>query len=227
MHTVENTPFTRAHLAVPALGSGALVAAYLWLRPYGDADLATMAAALASPSWATAHLLGAGGLALAGVVGLRAARLTSGWPAALARGGAAFGIFFTTLYYGAEAIGLNLIGRHALATGDPGVLAMVEQAHTEPVGLTIFGVGLAALAASGVGTAVAWQRSAPTGRAAAWPFALTVAAVLPQFFLPPTGRVLFGAVHLAAAAVLAVTAGREVVRLASAGALRKPRPATA
>ena len=55
------------HLAMPAASAGILMATYLLLRPYGDADSATSpeaAAAYASQWWVVAHLAGADALFL-------------------------------------------------------------------------------------------------------------------------------------------------------------------
>ena len=62
------------HLAMPAASAGILMAAYLLLRPYGDADSSTSRAAAeayASGWWVVAHLLGALALVQIGRLGLR------------------------------------------------------------------------------------------------------------------------------------------------------------
>lgn len=59
---------------------------------------------------------------------------------------------------------------------------------------------------------------------AAWPIGLAAALVLPQFYLPPAGRMTFGVAYLVAAAILvaAVRSSRRVVARTSP----TPEPAT-
>ena len=57
------------------------------------------------------------------------------------------------------------------------------------------------LAVAGIAFALAWTRYA--GSRAAWPLGVLMALVLPQFYLPPVGRMAFGVAYLLAAAVLA------------------------
>ena len=82
-------------------------------------------------------------------------------------------------------------------------MAGVAEVREEPVAVAMFAVGLLALAVSGVTFALAWSRSGSGTRWAAWPLGVAVALVLPQFYLPPTGRVAFGVAYLVAALVLA------------------------
>ena len=86
-----------------------------------------------------------------------------------------------------------------------------------PAGMTIFGLGLLLLAISGIATALAWRGAVRSGRwtGPAWvamPLAVGAALVLPQFFLPPAGRMAFGIAYAAAGALLAVTAQRACSR---------------
>lgn len=188
------------HLAAPLVGTGLLMAVYLLARPYGDADDATTLAAaqaFASPRWVAAHLCGALALASFGRLALRVNDLIDSTPARLARWSGLSGAVLVLPYYGAETFGLHALGREALATG-PGVLTLVGEIRNHPAALATFGVGLILLAVSGPVVAWAWQRA--TGSRAAWSLGILVALVLPQFYLPPAGRMIFGVAYLGAAA---------------------------
>lgn len=71
--------------------------------------------------------------------------------------------------------------------------------------LTTFGAGLLLLALSGILVAITWQRHHPAGSLAlaAWPLGVMVALVLPQFYLPACGRMVFSVVYAGAALLLA------------------------
>lgn len=183
-------------LAAPLLASGALMAAYLLARPYGDShggDTLAAAEAFASPLWTTAHLAGAAALCALAAAWARAA---TGWP----RWASVTGVALALPYYGAETFALHEIGARALA-GDPGALELVAAVRDNPVGMTLFGVGLLALAAGGVGAAL---RSGARG--ALLPLAVVAALFLPQFFLPPVGRIAYGVLFAAVAAYAAYAA---------------------
>lgn len=198
------------HLLLPLVGTGVLMAAYLLLRPYGDAaggDSPAAAAAFASGRWIAAHLAGALALAAFAVVAVRFTDVTDGRLARVARGAGLLGAVLVLPYYGAETFALHVLGRRALA-GDTESLALVAEVREQPVALIMFAVGLLALAVSGLTFALAWSRSGLGTRWAAWPLGLAVALVLPQFYLPPTGRGAFGVAYLVAALVLAAVAWR-------------------
>ena len=191
-------------LVTPTVGTGVLMAAYLLLRPYGDAGSPTgaqAAAAFASPWWVVAHLCGALALASAGRLALRLSDAVPGVLARTARWTGLAGAVLVLPYYGAEMFGLHVLGRAAVA-GDPSVLALVTDVRDQPVALATFGLGLLLLAASGLLLAAAWQESA--GSVAAWPLGVMLALVLPQFYLPPVARMLFGVLYAVAAAVFLV-----------------------
>lgn len=207
---------TTHHLVMPAASSGVLIAAYLLLRPYGDAGSPTSpeaAAAYASTWWVVAHLAGALGLVQLARVGLRIDDLLGTTTTMVARWAGLAGATLVLPVYGAETFGLHSVGQ-AAAT-DPSVMSLVAgvRGQEHPAGMTIFGLGLLLLAVSGIATALAWRGAVHSGRWAgpAWaatPLAVGAALVLPQFFLPPAGRVAFGIAYAAAAALLAVTAQR-------------------
>lgn len=217
---------TTRHLAMPAVASGSLMATYLLLRPYGDHGSATTpeaAAAFASGWWIVAHLAGALALVQLARIALRIDDLLSTTTTGLARWSGLAGLALALPYYGAETFGLHAIGRAGLI--DPAALALVDEVRGHPAALTIFGLGLLLLAVSGVSTALAWHRAVRGGRWAApawaaWPLAAGAVLVLPQFYLPPTGRMAFGVAYAAAALLLAVIAARArqspTIRLARA-----------
>lgn len=203
---------TTRHLVMPAMASGLLMAIYLLLRPYGDHGSVTTpeaAAAFASTWWVVAHLAGALALVQLARLGLRIDDLLSTTTTALARWSGLAGAVLVLPYYGAETFGLHAIGR----LGTPEALALVAQVRNHPAALTTFGLGLLLLAVSGVSTALAWQGTVRSGRWAgpawaAWPLATAAVLVLPQFYLPPAGRMAFGCAYAAAALLLAVVANR-------------------
>lgn len=205
------------HLLPPAVVTGVLMAAYLLLRPYGDAagsDSPAAAAAFASGRWIAAHLAGALSLASFALLAVRIADLTDGRLARVARATGLLGATLVLPYYGAETFALHVIGRRALA-GDAASIALVAEVRDQPVAVVIFAVGLLALAVSGVTFALAWSRSGLGPRGAAWPLGLAVALVLPQFYLPPAGRAAFGVAYLVTALVLATVAWRSARALSS------------
>ena len=240
---------TTRYLAAPALGTGVLMAAYLLLRPYGDVGGALdQAQAYASPRWVVAHVCGLLALASFARLALRVCDLIdpgvggSGLPGArsarLGRWLALAGATLALPPYGVEAVGLHVAGVRHLA-GDPGALALVSQLRGHPLGVAMFALGLALLAAAGIALGLTWQRSGlgcgldnglPTGlrdgldsglpiglrdgldsglrnglaarslsRFAAWPLGVLMAAFVPQFLLPPAGRMAYGVAYLAAA----------------------------
>ena len=73
--------------------------------------------------------------------------------------------------------------------------------RNQPAAITTFGLGLVLLAVSGVAVALTWARRTNTWLA--WPLGIAIALVLPQFYLPPVGRMAFGVAYLAAAALFA------------------------
>ena len=190
------------HLLAPTVGTGVLMAAYLLLRPYGDTGTdAAAAEAFASTWWVVAHLCGALALASFGRLALRLADVDGGLLSRAARTTGLAGVVLVLPYYGAETFGLHAVGRRAVA-GDADALSLADAIREQPAALTSFGLGLVLLAVSGVLVALTWQRRGGSLPWAAWPLGLAVAAVLPQFYLPPVGRMAFGIAYAGAAAVL-------------------------
>lgn len=189
-------------LAAPLVGTGVLMAAYLLLRPYGDhagGSTAEAAQAFASTWWVVAHLCGALALASFARLAVRLDDLGSTLLSRAARWTGLAGVVLVLPYYGAETFGLHALGRAALA-GDQGVLQLVDDIRDQPVALTMFGLGLILLAVCGLLVALAWHRR--TGSLAAWPLGVLMALLLPQFYLPPTGRMAYGVLYAVAALLL-------------------------
>lgn len=196
------------HLLAPTVGAGVLMALYLLLRPYGDTGAAAETArAFASTRWVVAHVCGALAIASIGCLGLRLADLYPSRPARLARWSGLTGAVLVLPYYGAETFGLQAIGARALT--DPAAIELAGQVRNQPVALTMFALGLVLLAVAGIAIALGWSRSRPGafGRAG-WPLGVLIALLAPQFYLPPAGRVAYGLLFLAAAAVLVVAVVR-------------------
>lgn len=226
-------------LAVPALVSGLLMALYLVLRPYGDADPGTTAQALASPWWVPAHVAGGLALAAAGWLAARAALVgvvapanggrsrLGGWSrvaersryggwAQFARWAGPLGGALTLIAYGGEASALNAAGILAMA-GQPEALQGVDIARSQPFGATVFAVGLALLAACGLALGVIGRRLGLG--LAGWLVGGLLVLFVPQFMLPPAGRVTYGLVYFAAALALAYRVRMPL----AASAARRPR----
>lgn len=211
----RSTPTTipRSHITVLAVTAGALMAVYLLLRPYGDADGGdTLAAAEAfsSPLWIVSHLAGAASLVVL-------AALWSLLTTSPLRWAGPVGAALVLPYYGAEAFALHEIGSRALE-GDPGALDLVPAVRDNPTAMALFAVGLIALAVAGVVAALSWRRLHQPGRVAVAfiPLAVIATLFLPQFFLPPAGRMAYGLAFAVAAVYAAITA-------ASAGDTRQGR----
>lgn len=182
-------------LLAPLVGTGALMAGYLLLRPYGDAgggETLAAAEAFASPRWVAAHLMGAGAIASFARLTLRFGEESPSVLARVARWSGLAGTVLVLPYYGAETFGLHAVGQAVMA-GDSSLLPLVDAIRNHPAALTTFGTGLVLLAVSGVTFALAWQRD--RGSVAAWPIGGLFAALLPQFYLPPTGRMAYGVAY--------------------------------
>ncbi|MGC0144853.1 hypothetical protein [Pseudactinotalea sp. Z1732] len=199
---------------VAALGAaGALFAMYPILRPYAEDEI-TMAGAAswASPAWLISHMFGivafillAPGLLVwqrQAVPGFSdgAGRSDAGQAGRV--GGAAratvalawLGSVLVLPYYGAETFALGAAGEHALTVGDVEVLAAVESFRLAPVPMTMFGVGLLALAGAGIALIVSTRPGAGLARWGGLLAGLGLATYLPQFFVPAAGRIGHGLV---------------------------------
>lgn len=196
-----------AWTATGAVAAGVLLLLFPVLRPWPDESVPSLALAesFASDRWVLAHLCGIAGLGLLAptFLGLRA--LLRGRPGARAASAAAVtawaGAALSSLYFGAEIFGIRTIAQAALRTQDPALLADVEVLREQPAAMTLFGLGLALVAAAGVLVAVAlWRGGRP--RWVGLPLAAGLLLYLPQFFGTPAVRVGHGV--LVAAGLLLV-----------------------
>ncbi|WP_162801947.1 hypothetical protein [Ornithinimicrobium murale] len=193
----------RSHLVASTVGTGVLMLVYLLSRPYGDAAGAQPPAAgeaFADSWWVISHVAGLLALASYARLAMRFAELTHSRLGSASRTCALGGLVLVLPYFGAETFALHVLGREATA-GRAEALDLVEPIRNQPVALTMFGLGLVLLAISAILLGLAWQRSRTGPTWAVWPLMGGVVLFLPQFFLPPTGRMAYG-VACALAAVL-------------------------
>lgn len=205
----------RSTLAAPLVGTGATMAAYLLLRPYGDqsGDTTRIAAAFASPLWIAAHLFGALALAQFARLALRLdeAIRAGGQRSPTARAARTLALAGAVLclpYYGAETFGLHALGVAHQANPDAGMLAIGEQVRNHPAALTTFSIGLVAVSVAAILVAMAWSKNA-TLTWAAWPLGIVMAAFPVQFYAPAAVRMTYGVVFAICAAIWVVAALRE------------------
>lgn len=194
--------------AIALTVAGVLFVAYPALRPFSDEKTLLAAAAYASNAWTVSHVLGM--LAFVGLgLGLlsllfalapyrRSARLAC-WAVATGWVGAAL----TLTYYGAEAYGLRVVGRAALAAGDASLLDLVHQIRYGP-GVVLFGAGLLLLAVAGVLAGAAVWRSRALPRWAGVVLALGLVLYIPQYWGTQPVRVAHGVLLAAGCIGLAV-----------------------
>ncbi|MEU6860900.1 hypothetical protein AB0B28_18740 [Glycomyces sp. NPDC046736] len=109
----------------------------------------------------------------------------------------------TISYYGAEVYGLKAIGERAVADGDASMTEVGEAFRMDPTAMTVFAIGLALIAIAAVLAAVAVWRSGTLNRWSAVPLAVLLVTMLPQYFLPHSARIAWGALVTVAALWLA------------------------
>jgi hypothetical protein len=172
-----------ARAAALGLAGGAFVA-YPILRGSAVETGLSGAALYARPAWVLAHVLGMLGFVLLAVwlpvIDERAGR----W--------ATWGAFAVLPYYGAEAFGLHALGVRVLQTGHADMIAAADMFRYQPVAIAVFALGWVAFGAVGVRLLLVARGS----RAALW-IGLVLSGIalltyLPQFFLPPAGRIGHG-----------------------------------
>lgn len=198
-------------LVTSLAGSGVLMLFYLVLRPYGDAQGAQTpqaAAAFASSWWVVAHVAGALALACYARLTVLVAGLGTGTEGVWSRTLGLSGLVLVLPYFGAETFALHILGAQAVG-GDAAALDLVDPIRNQPVAMTMFGVGLLLLALSAVLLALAWRRSGVGPVWAIWPLVAGIVLFLPQFFLPPGGRVAFGVAYAVAAGLALLTLRRD------------------
>lgn len=180
--------------------AGLLFVAYPALRPYSDETTLAGAAAMGSTRWVVSHVLGVLAFVLL-AAGLR--QVASVRSAAVT----AAGVALVLPYYGAETFGVQVIARRALATGDPSLLALVEELRMGPIAVATFGAGLVLLAVGGVLTARAVRRTGTLARLGGLLSATGLVLYAPQYLAPGALRTAHGVV-LGAGLLLLALAGR-------------------
>jgi len=188
---------TRVRLGAVALAvAGALFVLYPAVRPWEDeSTTAGATAALGSGAWVASHLFAMIGFILVplGLLALHRVLNRTGVErrALTALVVTWIGAGLVLPYYGAEDFALNAIADKA-AGQSLDLLDLVESIRFSPAAATMFGVGLVALGVGPVLAAVAIWRSRVLPRYSGIPFGVGFALFLPQFFLPPAGRIGHG-----------------------------------
>jgi hypothetical protein len=222
--TFEEISMTTRNTRV-ALGlavAGVAFAAYPALRPYGPEQGLEGAADFGANAWLAAHALGMLGFVVLAFT-LRAAAAGSPWawagrPLREVETRAWLAVALLLPYYGAEAYGLNQVGRYALDHRDAGVLDVADAFRYAPFEITTFSLGLLALVLVGGRLAHGLWRSGTLARTGGLLAGLGLATYLPQFFLPPAGRIVHGLVlGLGLVLVAVATARRTSVEAAPTG----------
>ncbi|WP_446222013.1 hypothetical protein ACTWPB_19420 [Nocardia sp. IBHARD005] len=113
------------------------------------------------------------------------------------------GSALTISYYGAEAYGLKAIGQRAVADRDATLTEVGNNFRYDPTAMSVFAIGLTLIAVAAVLAAVAVWRSGTLHRWSGVPLAALLVAMLPQYVLPHTGRIVWGALVAVAALWLA------------------------
>ncbi|WP_375003725.1 hypothetical protein [Aeromicrobium sp. CTD01-1L150] len=211
---------SRHLLALALVVAASALLLYPILRGYAVEDGTDAAQLYARSAWLWSHVLAMGGFALV-AWGLSAVDV---WAHRLA----VVGVALLLPYYGAEAFGLHAMGRRVLETGTPEVLqeqvGAADLFRFEPVAVTTFGLGWLALAVVGVRLLLMLR---PAGRWERTGLVLTAAALLtylPQFFLPPAGRIAHAVVAAVGLGLLAIMLARGSDRTASATSSADPPP---
>ncbi len=195
--------------ALALAAAGILFVLYPAIRPWNDENTVSGAtASLGSTAWVAAHFFAMIGFILLplGLLAVRGA-LSASRSARLALTAAVvtwIGAGLTLPYYGAEDFGLHAIAEHHAGH----LLDVVADVRYQPLAVTIFGVGLLAIAVGAVLAAVAVWRSGVLPRYAGILFAAGFALFLPQFFLPAPARIAHGILTGAGLLILAATLWR-------------------
>ena len=212
--TVPHTyPDRRIRMGAVAFAiAGILFAVYEIVAPRADESTLDRAAAWASAGWSIAHISAIVGLILI-PLGYGAIRgYLDGTPqeetAHLATVIGSIGSGLTISYYGAEVYGLKAIGQRAVADGDDSLTDVGNDFRLDPTAMTIFLIGLVFVAVAAVLVAIAAWRSGSLPRWSAVPLAALLVTMLPQFFLPHAGRIVWGVLVAFAALWLAAALWR-------------------
>jgi hypothetical protein len=198
--------------------AGVMFLLYPALRPWHDeTTVAGARESMSSNAWVAAHFFAMLGFIAVphGLFALNA--VLSSRTSSLALVTAWIGAGLTLPYYGAEDFGLHALAR----SRTPDLLGVVDQVRSQPVAITIFGVGLVLLGVSGVLAAVAIWRSGVLPRASGVLFAVGFALFIPQFYLPAAARIAHGVLVLVGCLWLAAALWR-----APTPATREMQPAS-
>jgi hypothetical protein len=173
--------------------AGAMFLLYPAVRPWDDESTVDGAvAAMGSGAWVAAHAFAMVGFVLA-ALGLLALRDAVGGRLATAAAVTTWaGAGLVLPYYGAEDFGLHALARRYAGGERFDLLAAVDAVRNQPVAITMFAVGLLALAAGGVLAALAVRRSGALPRSSGLLFGLGLLLFLPQFFTPAPVRIAHG-----------------------------------
>ena len=205
---------TRYVVAAGLLVSGLALAAYPALRPYGPESGPSGAADFGATAWLVAHALGMLGFAVLALT-LRTAAARAPWrwtgrPLRETETRAWLAVVLLLPYYGAEAYGLNELGRYATDHGDTGVLDVADAFRYAPFEMTTFALGLGALALVGGRLAHGMWRTGPLGRTGGLLAGAGLLTYLPQFFGTAEVRVAHGLVLGLGLVLMAVATARPV-----------------
>lgn len=205
---------TQKLVPVYAVATGVLMAAFQLLRPWGDVAGETdpMIGAFADPRWVVAHLAGAASfvtLALLADAVVRASFDGRRAPAVarFTRLGAAVGAALILPYYGAETFALHEIGLAAQAGAAIDVVVLSDSIRMNAAAVVLFGAGLLLVAAVGICLAIVAARVG-AARWGTWPLGMLAALALPQFALPPAGRMAYGVAFFVAGVLFAIAWSR-------------------
>lgn len=189
--------------------AGVLFFLYPAVRPWHDESTVNGAAtSMSSGAWVAAHLFAMIGFILVSL-GLLALRDAIG--GALSSAAVVItwiGAGLTLPYYGAEDFALHVIAQEYRKGQQFDLLGVVNGFRYHPVAVTMFALGLLALAAGAILIAVAIGRSNVLPRWSGAPFALGFALFLPQFFTPAALRIGHGVLMAIGCLWLAVAFNR-------------------
>ncbi|MCD0446223.1 hypothetical protein LO763_21660 [Glycomyces sp. A-F 0318] len=213
MSLPRTAPDPRARMGAVAFGlAGILFAVYEAAAPREDQTTLAGAASWTSAGWTIAHVAAIVGLILiplgyGAIRGLLEGNRNERTAFAAATVGY-IGSALTISYYGAEVYGLKAIGARAVADGDASLTEVGDAFRYDPTAMSVFAIGLVLIAVAAVLAAVAVWRSGTLHRWSAVPLAVLLATMLPQYFLPHSARIAWGALVMVAALWLAAALWR-------------------
>jgi hypothetical protein len=188
----------RSTAAVGLVVSGLAFAAYPLLRPYGPETGVGFAAHIASPLWVVAHVLGMVGftalaLALRALVRTGTPWRWDGRPLRMVETRMWLALALLLPYYGAEAYGLNAVGRQALGQ-DIDAGAVAQAFRYAPFELGTFAVGLVLVMLVGLRLVHGTWVTGGVTRLGGLLTGIGLVTYVPQFFAAPEVRMAHGVV---------------------------------